>query len=492
VVSLATLAAPSTERTVRLAITAMPPAKGHPYRNVATTANFVLPALYDTLVTFNNQGQVVPRLATHWENRDPLTWVFHLRRGVVFSNGEPLTAQGLAAVWNALREGEAASYTLAREVEPFAAITAENDHTLVIRLHEPNALLPQYLHTLYAAPAGYWAKVGWDGIAEAPIGTGPFVVESWSHESIAMRANPSSWRAPKIDTLAFRVAPEPTARLQALLTGQVDAIIAVDPEQEPVLVAEGMRVHQRKGMRILCIALDTTTPGSPMADARVRRALNHAVNKQRIADALWNGRVTPATQGAITDAFGYDQALQSYAYDPAKARALLKEAGYETGFSFTFEFPAGTLPGDSAIMQQIAADLAAVGVRMNIRPITYAQQVRYTSQGGWKGEATLQDYVGYSYDALRPYIRGGHSCSGMAPWFCDPRIQPTIDAAAREPDLKKREALTREVLRYYHAEAETLLLFPVLGLDGVSPRITHWEPWSDQIQFHLLDVQPDP
>ncbi|MDX2222760.1 MAG: ABC transporter substrate-binding protein [Rhodospirillaceae bacterium] len=484
-------AAAAADGTFRVGITAMPPGMGNPYRQVATTANFVLPSVYDVLAGIDNQGRVVPRLAERWDNPDPLTWVFTLRDGVTFSNGEPLDAEGVKIMFDALRapESAAAGLTIVRaEAEKFARIEATDRRTLTITLTEPNAILPQRLYMIYVAPGRYFQEVGWEGLATAPVGSGPFTVKRWAVNEIELEANPTTWRPAKFDRLQFRALPDGTARTQALISGQIDAAIAVDPEQAAAIEAAGGAVHQRNPIRILTIAFDTVSKQNPFWDARVRRAANMAVNRERIVATLMGGRVAAASQGAIDNATGYDPDLKPYPYDPDAARALLAEAGYPSGLSFVYEFPSGTLPGDATIMQQIAADLAAVGIRMELRPVTYPQFVRYTSAGGWRGQATLQDFNNNAFDALSPYARGGHGCNGSAPWYCDPKIQPTIDAAEREPDLARRVAMTREIVRHYHDQATSLILFPVLGLDGVGPRVKTWATWNDQIQFSELEL----
>jgi peptide/nickel transport system substrate-binding protein len=244
-------------------------------------------------------------------------------------------------------------------------------------------------------------------------------------------------------------------------------------------------------MRVLAIALNTLKAGSPFRDERVRQAVNYGVNRQAITETLLGGLVDPASQATIPEALGYDPDLKAYPYDPDKAKALLAEAGYASGFAFTYEFPVGTLPSDGAIMQQIASDLGKIGVTMNVIPISYAMFTRYYTQGGWRGEALLADYPVTSLDALRSFYRSAHSCDWPAAWYCDRAIQGVIDDAGIEPDLAKRTAMTQQVLRHYHGTAQSLLLFPILGLDALGQRIIHWEPWNDIIQFHRIEIAED-
>lgn len=471
---------------LRIGITAMPAEHGNPFGTAGTTANFILPAVYDRLFAFDNDGKLQPQLAARWEMRDPKTWAVTLRRDIVFSNGERLDAAGVKAVFDALRAPEAVAYFGAREPRQLAAVETENDDTLILRTREPNAVLPGQISIVPMAAPGHLAKVGIAGLAAQPVGSGPFTVESWSEQRIVMRANPTSWRKPQVAELEYLVLPEPMSRMQGLLSDRIDIAIAVDPEQIEDLHAAGKRVVQRKPNRILTIVFNTLDPGSPFRNEKVRQAMNYAVDRAAIARQLLAGLVAPASQGTVPEAHGYNPDLKPYPYDPGKARALLREAGYPNGFAFTFEFPAGTLASGAAIMQQVAADLAKVGVAMKVQPISFAQFTRQFTQGGWGGQALLSDYPVYSLDGLRSFYRSTHSCDWSAPWFCDRNIQPLIDAAGVEIDLTKREAMTRQVLAYYRDTAESLLLFPVLGLDALGPRVGGWETWNDIIQFHKL------
>ncbi|MBM3514340.1 MAG: ABC transporter substrate-binding protein [Alphaproteobacteria bacterium] len=487
-ISIGVAASAAADLSFRLGVTAMPPQRANPFKTTGVTSAFVLPAIHDSLAAIDNDGKLQPRLAVGWRAIDPLTWEFTLRDGVRFSNDEELTAQAAVATFETLATIKNSGSVIARELNNIVSVTASDRLTFVIKLKQPNAVLPQHLYNLNLAPPALMAQVGIDGLNDNAVGTGPFVVENWQPNLVTMRANRSSWRPPKVDRLEVHAVPDSIARVQALITGQIDAGIAVDLDQEATMTAAGLRLAQRAPQRILTIAFYTLDPKSPFADPRVRLAVNLGVNMKLITDTFLQGRVGPASQGALPSALGYDPELKPYGYDPDRARALLTEAGYPEGIVFSYSFVPGTLPGDSGIMQQIAADLLKIGVTMKILPITYAQLVRYTLQGGWETEAVLQDFPGNSYDGLRPYQRGGHTCNGTSPWHCDRRIQPTIDAAETEPALEKRIDLTREVIRHYHREATTLLLYPVLGLDGIGPRVKSWVTWGDQIRYDLLEV----
>jgi peptide/nickel transport system substrate-binding protein len=338
------------------------------------------------------------------------------------------------------------------------------------------------------APAKYLNEVGLEGLASNPVGSGPFVVEQWRPGRVRLARNPTTWLTPKLNRLEVVFAPDASARLQALQTNRVDVAMALAPDDIPALERSGARAHVRTPTRTIGLVFMTTDPESPFTDLRVRRAVNYAVNKKRLTTLLLADLVEPSSQPASELAVGYDPSLLPYPYDPERARKLLADGGYPNGFSFLAESPTGALPNDTVILQQIAADLADVGIQMEVRLIPFAQLLKATIQGAWRGSALLMDFNNRHADALRPFTRTNHACTGIAPWYCNMGIQPVIDEARRTFDAGERARLTRQIVRHYRDEASALWLFPVVGIDGVAKRVTHWAPWNDHLMFHLVEV----
>lgn len=481
------------ESVLRVGLTAAPPSKGNPYQNQGTTSNLVWPAFYDTLTHRNNEGQIVPWLAESWGPDGPTTWIFHLRPDVTFSNGEPFTAAAVKFTFDMLRSDAARGYTWQKDITYYPRVEVIDDLTVAIHTDGPNLLAPDYLSGLYIAPANYLAEVGYEGLRDNPVGTGPFVVEQWETAKITLSANKTSWHPPLVDRLDLLVVPDSSARLQALETGGIDVAIAINTDQMERVTLLGHRTHMRTPNRIMALAFQSMDPSLPFHDERVRQAVNYAVNMELITEVLLAGLVSPASQPATPTSVGYDPALKPYPYDPDKALALLKEAGYEDGFSFVNISPGNTLPNDTAILQQIASDLSAVGIVMESRLVPYAQLLRAVIQGDFDGQSLMMDFNARFGDAIRPMARTqNHGCKGIGPWFCDQGIQAVMDQAMAATSMEERVRLSQQAVRYYRDTAESLFLFPVVGLDAISSRVTHWEPWNDNLMFDLVELEGNP
>lgn len=482
-------ASTSAETTLRIGLTAAPPSKGNPYQNLGTTSNFVWASFYDTLTYRDNDGVNRPGLALSWEQDGPTTWIFHLRPDVTFSNGEPFTAEAVKVTFDMLRTEDANGYSWQREMVYYPRVDIIDDLTVAIHTDRPDVLTPGLVSGVYIAPPHYLRNAGYSGIREHPIGSGPFAVEDWNTARISLNANPNSWRAPKVDRLEMLVVPDSSARFQALITGRIDVAIAINTDQIDLIEQAGHRVHLRTPNRIMVMTLQAVDPSSPFHDERVRQAVNYAVNMELITAVLLAGLVGPASQPTTPGSVGYVPELEPYPYDPDKARALLKEAGYENGFSFTHITPGNTLPNDTAIFQQIAADLSAVGITMTTQLVTYAELLRAVIQGEFDGESLSMDFNNRYGDAMRPMTRGfNHSCTGLNPWFCNEEIQVVMENALVAPTMEERRRLSERVVRFYRDTAQSLFLFPVVGLDGIHSRVRHWEPWNDILMLNLVEL----
>lgn len=347
---------------------------------------FVGNQLYDGLTRFDLSSedeipQIVPALAESWEANEDLTiWTFKLRSGVTFHDGEPWDAD--AAIYNLERYVDESSPQFYQELNAQAGLNIQgiesvrkvDDMTIEITTPEPWSYLPADLATVfYGSPAAI-EELGNDGFADAPVGTGPFeFAEKERGSRLVLKRFDDYWRgAPKLDTLVLRPIPDPTARVAALRSGEVNWIEVPLPDDVPVLESDGFEVLLNSYDHIWPWVFDTTK--EPFDDPKVRQALNYAINRDSLSDNILSGTGVAASQIVPEANFAYRAENDRYEYDPDRAKALLAEAGYPDGFSFTLSFPTSgsgnmvPVPMNEALQ----ADLAAVGVDVELAPIEWA------------------------------------------------------------------------------------------------------------------------
>jgi peptide/nickel transport system substrate-binding protein len=480
VLSMAVAMPASAEKVLRLGVASLPLDQGSPFGNIVIPSLLPSLAIYDTLVTFDAQGNVAPALATSWEMVSPTLWRFTVRN-VPFSNGERFDAAAAAAAINYLASEAGLLEIISQLVVDVTQARAIDATTLEIETEAPNVLLPRRLAGVRIPAPALWKHLGRKDFGRTPAGTGPFEVADWGAAKVVFRAHRGSWRAPILDGLELLEIPDLNARVQALRTGAIDIAFDVGPEDRALIEDSGGRLSIRSTGRVQTVTFVSNKP-SPVADVRVRQALNYAIDKQRIVEVLLGGLTTPATQGAVKQAFGHDPSLTAYPYDPDKARAMLRDAGYGDGFEILLNFPPGVMAADEAYYQQVAADLAAVGVKVRIETSTFVQHLTRIRTGGWPGLGFGMDFNNMpTLDAL--WSIRIHSCLWVAPWHCRPEWTPLIKAAEVAVTVAERRALTQRLLKLYRDEPSGIFLWEMPGIDGVGPRVVDFQSDLGQVNF---------
>ncbi|MEQ9112053.1 MAG: ABC transporter substrate-binding protein [Rhodospirillaceae bacterium] len=465
-----------TATTLRVGASDRPPGLGNPYESIATGSSHSRAAILDALLRQDGSGQFEPALALRWTSTSDLTWEFKLRPNTFFSNGEPVDAAAVKATLDFLTGPDSARYLIAQETRAIARTDVIDAETIVITTSYPDAILPKRLSLAMIVPPKAFAEMGLSAFAQAPIGSGSYVLEDWGTQSglTILTANPTSWRAPEqIDRVEIR-APlrEAVVRLQALRSGQVDITLNINVDEQALIAAEGF-INTVKPIGIIqSIGLPNMgNPDSPLQDVRVRRALNYAVNKEVITDIIMGGTTQPVGQGAIPESFGYNPDLKPYPYDPDRARALLKDAGYAAGFTLNTEVLRGGSPTDDTVYIQVAQDLARVGVTMNVRPLIGQEWIRKYFSGDWGSADALS--VTWNADAYADTIRGieTFSCAKPGVFFCEPSLTPLIEQSNRAFETPERERLLKNIMAQMHDLAPSIFLYNQSLIISRHPRV---------------------
>jgi peptide/nickel transport system substrate-binding protein len=479
-----------TETVLRVARNAAPPSLGNPLTSVGQPGSGVWSVLYDSLTVIGPGGVIAPALATSWELVNDTRWVFHLRPDVTFHNGAPLTAAAVAAILEYLKSPAGRRFYVATEVDTIAAIEIIDDLTLALETTVPDAILPKRMALIAVPEPNAWQTLGPDGFAQTPLGTGSFMLRDWGQASgkMVFDAYTESWRAPKeIDVLELWTVADATTRVQALLTGQVDVLEAISLDDIGLVDAAGFKVWTFGGAQVASIAFRTVgNPESPLQDARVRQALNYAVNRSLIAEVLFGGSAAPASQGASMGTFGYDPTLEPIPYDPERAKSLLAEAGYTNGFDLTIEVLTGFSSVDTLLYQQVAQDLRMIGIEVTVRTPPFASWLRKFQSNDWGDTdafSLMWDSGAYA-DAIRP-VRN-FSCAKAVPFFCDETIMPLIEQTDRIMNVEDRERHLQQLMRKMRDLAPALLLTTATQRVAASPRVQTLTLNPPNIAYHTI------
>lgn len=472
---------------LRVGLASLPNGNGNPFASSARTSAYTHRAMLDTLTQLGPDLAIEPGLAVSWENTNSRTWIVRLRDGVTFSNGEDFNADAVLFTYGYLQSNKGARESLSRDVKDIADMKALDSHTLRFVTARPMPEFPRLMATVFIVAPGHWQALGREAFALNPVGTGPFTLQEWTPTVLRLEANRESWRPPKVDALEILILPEMSSRIAALVSGQIDIASEIGPDDVFTIEAAGMTTYQRPATAPQVIALHTITD-TPFKDARVRQALNYAVNKDAIAAAIMGNKAAVVSQMTAKINPERHPDLEPYPYDPDKARTLLAEAGYPDGFSFVFVFSLGTQGNHMpSAYQQVAADLAQVGINMEVRPLPWSQYVKGILQGEWEGQAFSFEYEMLpTGSTMRPFRL--HSCAWPYPWYCDEDIQKEIDNAKYTMNPQERRAATHRVLAHYHEQAVALMLVENMGLDGVHPRVRGYHQEGGIIPYHDISI----
>jgi len=485
-VAIALLASPSfaagPKDTLRVGVYSKAPSRGNPFMAATVPSSYYWDALYDSLTRTDRQGKAVPWLAERWEIVDPLTWRFSLRPNVVFSNGAPLDANAAAATFNYLMTDGKATTVGARDAAGFDTVRAIDSRTLEIKTKVPDPLLVRRVSGIYFVEPKAW-RDSLEGYTAKPVTSGSWQVVSWTDNDAEFVAFDKSWRPGKIKTLKYVELPESVSRLQALLSDQVDFVMAMTPDDVHQIRAAGHQVITGRAPNVVTFALFTKdakgafgAKGSPFQDVRVRQAVNYAIDRKALTEGLMNGLTEPAGQPATPSTFGYNADVKPYPYDPDRAKKLLAEAGYPNGFSMVAEVMTGVIPRDREFYTYIADSLARVGVKMDMRIVPFADWVAKLRNGNWEGVGTgFSSSVDPFMDATRPFA--WYSCGYAAQFVCVDKHMPLLQQANVEMDPSKRERIVKDLMKAANEDALAMYLFNGIDIFATSKRVKDFTNW---------------
>ncbi|MDA0675511.1 MAG: ABC transporter substrate-binding protein, partial [Proteobacteria bacterium] len=368
-------------------------------------------------------------------------------------------------------------------VGPVADTVVIDPLTLRFTLKNPWPIFTAYLPFNQVVSKAFVTKAGPGGLATQAMGSGPFKLVEWRRgDSIILErfagyyggatdippAGPA-----RVDRVIFKAIPEPASRVAALLAGEVDLIDEL-PTHAIKQVEANPRTQILKTNGTRSFFMDFNTTKAPFNDVRVRQAANHAVNRQLIIDRILNGLAVPLATLISPDSYGYNSALKPYAYDVAKAKALLAEAGHAQGVSVTLDVDNPF----KELAEAVAAMLTQAGIRTKVRlwertalsekwktPDNHDGNMNFRS---W-GDGAL-DPVGIFVPVLKTKDRGNFS------GYSNAEVDRLLTAADTETDVAKRSKMYQDAQAIVHKEAPLLYLWLPQDIYGASKRLKGWQP----------------
>lgn len=451
-----------------------------PHREFDASSDNIVNQLFDGLVRLSSSGAVVPALATSWRRVDPTTMEFSLRPGVVFHDGEPLDA-------------EAVRFSLARQLDPskpapnagllanLAAVEVVDPLTVRFKTKEPDGVLLNKLPMFFKVlPPRYLAKVGEEGFARHPVGTGPFEFVRWERgKEVELKANARYWSgAPGLKTLVFRFLPR-ERQLPMLLSGEADMITDLSGlDTKRVAENPGFRVLKAKGFYTVSLLFNTMR--GPFADPRVRQAAAHAVNARDLIRYGGMGNADALGTLTIPGEACYDPGPGGYAHDLSAARRLLAAAGLGKRVKVRVLVRAEVSNFAKVLLHQLAEAGFDAESEVGSQETVFRKVVRPNldpTAPAWDGDLVVTHYVDPTAHVYFPYSILVHS-KGPYSMVRDPEFDALFSDMIRTLEPGPQGKLCRELAGLVHRKALALsalqVIRPVASRRGLryEPQVT--------------------
>jgi peptide/nickel transport system substrate-binding protein len=435
--------------------------------------------------------RVVPNLALSWKPLDDTTWEVKLRQGVKFHDGSPFTARDVRA-------------TFERVLDPARKMTARGNHAKIksvevvddftARFHTdgPYPLFVERLTAQVMASEKVIKEKGHEWMQEHPVGTGPYKLVKWDrkHEHLLVRNDDYWGPKPAYKYVRVRIIPEQATQIAELISGGVDIIKAVPPDQMDVIEKSGQaRTSSSPILRTAMIQLDQAARSgpNPFTDVRVRRAANLAADIDGIIKHVLNGLGDRVATAVNPMAFGWDPNLKPYKQDVAAARKLLAEAGYPNGLDILFnEGPPTVEPGLRQTVDALTADLTKAGFRVKRSYIgDNTVQVARIKEGklGPMFDFSWGYYSVFDADAILHDI---FKCGESYSYYCNRALDDLIVQGRSTLDQKKRAEIYVKAQKLLFDDAAYIFKWGLRGVWGISNRVEYQAPPDEVDRMFLV------
>jgi ABC-type transport system substrate-binding protein len=407
---------------------------------------------------------------------------FKLRKGIRFHDGTPFSSKDVIASFKRILTDKESLQ--APNLQNVREMDAPDDFTFVLTLKKADANALEDINNRVIMKQAAAEKMG--GADGSPIGTGPFKFVSWERSGqFVMRRNDNYWgSSAKIEEVIYKAIQEDAARIAALEAGQADIISNIPPHEVARLKANPrLRVQPVQGLRPIFLVLSPAY--KPLDKVKVRRAITHAIDRERIIKHILEGNAYPLSGMLSPQVFGYDPGAKAFAYDPQKAKQLLNEAGLPNGFEIEYYSPTGRYPKDREVALVIVEQLSKVGIKAILKTPEWSIFNTDYKNGKYPMYLTGRGSLIDADTLFHQYFRTGITKRTLG--YSNPKLDEVLDLEQQTFDVKKREKLLMEAHRMILEDAPAVPLWNSMDVYAHRADIV-WTPPPDE-KVHLRQAQ---
>ena len=449
----------------------------HPYNHSSSPIYGDWQHVMEALVEYDyKRKDYVGILADSWEFQGK-RWVFHLKKGIKFHNGAPLTSKDVAFSIDRMRDEKGGSLQ-GPNFKDVTEVQTPDDQTVIFVTKQPLAIFLDRLENRFILSKVAADKYG-DQLYQNPVGTGAYKYVSYQRGgNFVFTRNDDYWGGKaNIKEVVFRKVTEDAARLAALEAGQADVINNV-PEHEVARLQRHprLKVEKIEGLRMFFLAFNVAH--KPFDNKLVRQAVNYSVDARSIIRNIFDG-IGYAIDGPVgANVLGADPKLKRYPYDPKRARDLLAQAGYPNGCDVQLYYSAGRYPKDKEVCQVVAAQMVKGGFRVELISQEWAL---FWDKAGVNGGKLPFYYIGRGSltDADTLYDQYFRTGTTKRANYSNPELDKLIEEQQKTPDMKKRVAILQQAGKILMEEVPFVPLYNLADIYGVAKNV-NWKVRPDE------------
>lgn len=443
------------------------------------SANIIHGKVYETLVTFDKNRNFAPLLAKSWEQVNDTTWTFKLNEGITFHDGAAFNAQAVKTTFDRLLD-PATSSPQRDKLGMIQELVVDDEYTVTFKLNQPYAGLLSILASQEGSIISPEAiKNKPENLKTHPVGTGPFIFESWtSGQAINLTTNDNYWgNKPSYKKLTFKIVPEDATRLAMVENGEAHISDQVPvTELDRIENSSTMSLFRTEGLAVEFVGFNTQD--SLLSNVKVRQAISYAIDREAIISGIYDNVGTLANSAMSPMVIGYSENVKGYDYDLEKAKALLKEAGIAEGT--TIKLLTSDRKERINMAEVIQSQLKGIGLNVEIQVMEYGAFINEITNkqhqmfiSGWGNATGDGDYNQYNlFHTVSQGAPGNHF------FYSNPEVDKLIEAARGEGDLAKRAQLYEDAMKI---ELDEAVYIPVRNYE-------HLAVYNNKVKNFRLDA----